>query len=300
MNFEDFLGVDTAKGQTESAPAENAPQKSEPMEKSEEDKDKNKNKNKDKKGFGLPDDFFDVINTEKQKREEEESRLSKLESERRARIKDAKKLDDIETEKKKKKEEMLRQMTEEETKDGVAKKQEDEDKKKLEAKDKEIEEKKRKEEEEKKRKEEEERKKKEEEEEAERKRKEEEEEKKKKEEEEYTINKNFIDISTIKDIVIEGVTKKIEEINIAENIDIKEIRKPDEEYMTIYYILNDNADNPEFLDENVLAISRKEAELREMRQRKEEEFNFQMEELVDINKITVDLTGLLDDTKGTA
>jgi hypothetical protein len=109
---------------------------------------------------------------------------------------------------------------------------------------------------------------------------------------EYSIDKNFVDIKTIKEVIITGTTKLIEEINVQESIIIEEIEKPDEEYLTIFYILNDNTNNPEFLDEEVLAISKKEAELREQKQQKEEEFNFKLEELVDNNRVTVNLSDL--------
>ncbi|MDR0572256.1 MAG: hypothetical protein LBG48_05380, partial [Rickettsiales bacterium] len=106
-------------------------------------------------------------------------------------------------------------------------------------------------------------------------------------------------ISTIKDLIIEGEVKKLEDINVEGAINIAEINKPNEEYMTVYYLLNDNADNPEFLDENVLTISKKETELIELK-RKKEEFNFKLEELVDSDRVAVDLTGLVDENTNTA
>jgi hypothetical protein len=310
MDFEGFLGADISpsKKQVKTTSAESSSPESVPIEKSQE--------NKTKKTFDVSDDFFDTINIEKQKNKEEKEKLLMLEKQKKARAEDIKKMSEIEKEEKEKKEEMLRRSIEKEVEKEKSKVEDkpEEKKKKVEArqevKDKALEEKKKKEEEEKKieeekrkkeeeeRQKEEERKKKAEDEEENRRR--EEEERNKTEKEEYTIDKNFIDISTIKDIVIDGVAKKIEDINIAENLDLDEITKPDEEYMTIYYILNDNTENPEFLDENVLAISRKETELRELQQRKEEEFNFQLEELLDTNRISVDLTGLVDDGKNSA
>ena len=118
----------------------------------------------------------------------------------------------------------------------------------------------------------------------------------KKSDDDTIIDKHFVDVDKIKDTVIEGNIKKVEMSDIQNAVVLDEMEKQNDEYMTIYYLLNDNTNNPEFLDDDVLAISKKEEEMKAKKLKKEEEFNFKLEELVDTDRVKVDLTGLLDDT----
>lgn len=111
-------------------------------------------------------------------------------------------------------------------------------------------------------------------------------------EDEFIIDKKFIDVTTIKDKVIEGTVKNILEIDFKKEVSCEEFEKQNEEFLTIYYMLNDNTNNPEFLDDDVLAISKKEEELRNLKLKREEEFNFQFEELVEHDKIMIDLSDI--------
>ena len=92
----------------------------------------------------------------------------------------------------------------------------------------------------------------------------------------------------------EGGVKKIEDLNL-EDIDYKEFEKINEEHIDLYYLLNDTKDNPEFLDEDLLAQSKKEDEARELKNQARQEMDFELEELVDDDKVKVDLTDILKD-----
>ena len=79
--------------------------------------------------------------------------------------------------------------------------------------------------------------------------------------------------------------------------DYKDFEKIDQDQIDLYYILNDNKNNIEFLDEDLVAISKKEEEIKALKAKEKEEFDFQMEELVNDNQIKVDLTGIVDEPK---
>lgn len=157
------------------------------------------------------------------------------------------------------------------------------------------------EEEKQKEKEEEERKKREQEE-AERKRKEEEEEDEPQDEKsilerkrQAILSKAVVkDESTEKVENIVGDVKKIEELDL-ESVDYKAFDRVNEEHIDLYYLLNDTKDNPEFLDEDLLAQSKKEDEARELKKQERQEMDFELEELVDEHSIKVDLTDILKD-----
>lgn len=157
------------------------------------------------------------------------------------------------------------------------------------------------EEEKQKEKEEEERKKREQEE-AERKRKEEEEEDEPQDEKSILERKRQAillkavvkDESTEKVENIVGDVKKIEELDL-ESVDYKAFDRVNEEHIDLYYLLNDTKDNPEFLDEDLLAQSKKEDEARELKKQERQEMDFELEELVDEHSIKVDLTDILKD-----
>lgn len=100
----------------------------------------------------------------------------------------------------------------------------------------------------------------------------------------------------IEDNVGKGKVKKLEEIDL-KSINYKEFEKIDQEHIDLYYILNDNKDNMEFLDEELVKISKKEEEIKALKAQEKEEFDFQMEELTEDveNEVKVDLTGIIDD-----
>lgn len=102
----------------------------------------------------------------------------------------------------------------------------------------------------------------------------------------------------IEDNVGKGKVKKLEEIDL-KSINYKEFEKIDQEHIDLYYILNDNKDNIEFLDEELVKISKKEEEIKALKAQEKEEFDFQMEELTEDfeNEVKVDLTGIIDDLK---
>ncbi|MDR3078568.1 MAG: hypothetical protein LBU15_00845 [Rickettsiales bacterium] len=79
------------------------------------------------------------------------------------------------------------------------------------------------------------------------------------------------------------------------SIDYRAFEEIDREHIDLYYELNDNRNNPEFLDEDLVNLSRKEEEMKVMNLREKEEFNFELEELIDNDRIKVDLTGIVDD-----
>lgn len=81
------------------------------------------------------------------------------------------------------------------------------------------------------------------------------------------------------------------------SINYKDFEKIDQDQIDLYYILNDNKNNIEFLDEDLVAISKKEEEIKALKAKEKEEFDFQMEELVNDNQIKVDLTGIVDEPK---
>lgn len=91
-----------------------------------------------------------------------------------------------------------------------------------------------------------------------------------------------------------GSPKKIEDIDL-KAIDYKSFDNINTEHIDLYYMLNDNKNNIEFLDEDLVTQSKKEDEKRAMRKQEKDEFDFNLEELVDENRIKVDLTGIADD-----
>ncbi len=94
----------------------------------------------------------------------------------------------------------------------------------------------------------------------------------------------------------EGEPKKIEEIDL-KTVDYNSFDSVDTEHIDLYYMLNDNKNNIEFLDEDLVAQSKKEDEIRALKKQEKDEFDFNLEELVDENRIQVDLTGIVDDLK---
>lgn len=94
----------------------------------------------------------------------------------------------------------------------------------------------------------------------------------------------------------EGEPKKIEEIDL-KTVDYNSFDSIDTEHIDLYYMLNDNKNNIEFLDEDLVAQSKKEDEIRALKKQEKDEFDFNLEELVDENRIQVDLTGIADDLK---
>ncbi|MDR2777771.1 MAG: hypothetical protein LBB24_03310 [Rickettsiales bacterium] len=78
------------------------------------------------------------------------------------------------------------------------------------------------------------------------------------------------------------------------SLNYKDFEEIDRDHIDLYYALNDNRNNPEFLDEDLVKLSKKEEEIRALSLREKEEFDFEMEELVDENRIKVDLTGIVD------
>lgn len=100
----------------------------------------------------------------------------------------------------------------------------------------------------------------------------------------------------VEDNVGKGKVKKLEEIDL-KSINYKEFEKIDQEHIDLYYMLNDNKNNIEFLDEELVKISKKEEEIKALKAQEKEEFDFQMEELTEDveNEVKVDLTGIIDD-----
>ena len=94
----------------------------------------------------------------------------------------------------------------------------------------------------------------------------------------------------------EGEPKKIEEIDL-KTVDYNSFDSVYTEHIDFYYMLNDNKNNIEFLDEDLVAQSKKEDEIRALKKQEKDEFDFNLEELVDENRIQVDLTGIVDDLK---
>jgi hypothetical protein len=94
----------------------------------------------------------------------------------------------------------------------------------------------------------------------------------------------------------EGESKsKLDSIDFG-SIDYREFEKIDQKHIDMYYALNDGRSNSEFLDEDLVRLSAKEEEMKAMNLKAKEEFEFDMEELVDDNSIAkVDLTGIVDD-----
>ena len=89
--------------------------------------------------------------------------------------------------------------------------------------------------------------------------------------------------------------------NLAVNIDFssinyKDFEKINQEQIDLYYMLNDNKNNAEFLNEDLIALSKKEEEIKALKEKEKEEFDFEMEELVaGSDEVKVDLTGIIDD-----
>ena len=93
---------------------------------------------------------------------------------------------------------------------------------------------------------------------------------------------------------IAGDVKKLEDIDL-ESIDYSEFDKINEEHIDLFYLLNDTKANPEFLDEDLLAQSKKEEAIREAKRQEKQDMDFELEALVDNNVVKVDLTGIIDD-----
>lgn len=106
--------------------------------------------------------------------------------------------------------------------------------------------------------------------------------------------KIILDENLKKEENIEGTVKTLKEIDL-NTIDYNSFDNINEEHIDLYYILNDNKNNIEFLDEDLLAQSKKEEEIRALKKQEKEEFDFDLEKLVDDDKIKVDLTGLIED-----
>jgi hypothetical protein len=83
------------------------------------------------------------------------------------------------------------------------------------------------------------------------------------------------------------------------SINYEEFEIPDQEQIDLYYELNnDSRDNIEFFSEDLLAYSKSEDEKRNSANKAREEFDFQMEALVeDDNPVKVDLTEILEELK---
>ena len=80
------------------------------------------------------------------------------------------------------------------------------------------------------------------------------------------------------------------------SINYKDFEKINQEQIDLYYKLNDNKNNIEFLNEDLVVMSKKEEEIKALKAKEKEEFDFQMEELVNTgDEIKVDLTGIIDD-----
>jgi hypothetical protein len=80
------------------------------------------------------------------------------------------------------------------------------------------------------------------------------------------------------------------------SIDYSEFEKVDQRHIDMYYMLNDSKNNSEFLDEDLVKLSLKEEEMKALSLKAKEEFEFDMEELVDDGSTAkVDLTGIVDD-----
>ncbi len=80
------------------------------------------------------------------------------------------------------------------------------------------------------------------------------------------------------------------------SINYKDFEKIDQEQIDLYYMLNDNKNNAEFLNEDLVALSKREEEIKALKEKEKEEFDFKMEELVsDGDEVKVDLTGIIDD-----
>ncbi|MDR2078017.1 MAG: hypothetical protein LBP39_03560 [Rickettsiales bacterium] len=82
------------------------------------------------------------------------------------------------------------------------------------------------------------------------------------------------------------------------SINCKEFETIDQKLIDLYYTLNDGRSNPEFLDEDLVKLGTKEEEMKALSLKAKEEFEFDMEELVDDGKtVKVDLTGIVNDAK---
>lgn len=80
------------------------------------------------------------------------------------------------------------------------------------------------------------------------------------------------------------------------SINYKDFEKINQEQIDLYYMLNDNKNNVEFLNEDLVTLSKREEEIKALKEKEKEEFDFKMEELVgDENEVKVDLTGIIDD-----
>ncbi|MDR1499108.1 MAG: hypothetical protein LBS34_02365 [Rickettsiales bacterium] len=108
-----------------------------------------------------------------------------------------------------------------------------------------------------------------------------------------------MDESAKKEESIDGSVKEIKEIDL-KGIDYSAFDAINEEHIDLYYILNDSKNNPEFLDEDLMAQSKKEEEARAMKKQEKDELNFDLEELVVEDEIKIDLSDILsqlDDEK---
>ncbi len=92
----------------------------------------------------------------------------------------------------------------------------------------------------------------------------------------------------------EGGPKNINDIDL-KSVDYNSFDSINTEHIDLYYMLNDNKNNIEFLDEDLVLQSKKEDEIRALKKQEKDEFDFNLEELVDEDRIKVDLTGIVDD-----
>lgn len=117
------------------------------------------------------------------------------------------------------------------------------------------------------------------------------------EESEVKENENDNDIDTENETKTESKTTNSSAINIDfSSINYKDFEKINQEQIDLYYMLNDNKNNVEFLNEDLVALSKREEEIKALKEKEKEEFDFKMEELVsDGDEIKVDLTGIIDD-----
>lgn len=92
--------------------------------------------------------------------------------------------------------------------------------------------------------------------------------------------------------------KNLEDIDL-KSLNYREFENIDQDKIDLYYALNDNKNNIEFLDEDLVRISKKEEEIRAIKEHQKEEYDFQMEELVSdaASEVKVDLTGIIDDLR---
>ncbi|MDR2778622.1 MAG: hypothetical protein LBB13_03975 [Rickettsiales bacterium] len=87
---------------------------------------------------------------------------------------------------------------------------------------------------------------------------------------------------------------KLDSIDFA-SIDYEQFEEIDKKHIDLYCALNDSRSNPEFLDDDLVKLSKKEEEMKTINLKTREEFEFDMEELVDDGSTAkVDLSGIID------